>query len=327
MMATTKRSDDNNIVARDDQSSSSDDFSGDTFSIDSSITAYRIENGRRYHAYKDGTYWAPNDDRQNENLDISHHKYLLLLDGKLLLAPIRKDIKRVLDLGTGTGIWAIDFADEYPDAEIIGTDLSPIQPEMVPPNCRFEIDDARDEWTYPRDYFDLIHIRSLFGSIRDWPALYGQIYRHLKPGAFFEQMEVSIQFKSDDGTVTPGSPLRRWSTTFTKAGEMTGQSFAICETMTEAIKASGFVNVVETVYKAPLGGWPRDPKLRDLGRWGLLSFQQGIEGYAMALLTRVYQWNPTEVQVFLAEVRTALYDRSVHPYHEIRVVYAQKPDR
>lgn len=28
----------------------------DTTSIDSEITAYRFENGRRYHAYKDGAY-------------------------------------------------------------------------------------------------------------------------------------------------------------------------------------------------------------------------------------------------------------------------------
>lgn len=33
----------------------------------------------------------------------------------------------VIDIGTGTGIWAIDFADEHPESEVIGTDLSPIQ--------------------------------------------------------------------------------------------------------------------------------------------------------------------------------------------------------
>jgi methylase of polypeptide subunit release factors len=31
------------------------------------------------------------------------------------------------DVGTGTGIWAIDFADQYNNAEVTGTDLSPIQ--------------------------------------------------------------------------------------------------------------------------------------------------------------------------------------------------------
>lgn len=36
-----------------------------------------------------------------------------------------------LDIGTGTGIWAIDFADEHPETTVIGTDLSPIQPDSV----------------------------------------------------------------------------------------------------------------------------------------------------------------------------------------------------
>jgi methylase of polypeptide subunit release factors len=47
---------------------------------------------------------------------------LELLDGKLFLAPLRT-IHRVLDIGTGTGIWAIDFADAFPSAHVIGEDL------------------------------------------------------------------------------------------------------------------------------------------------------------------------------------------------------------
>ena len=59
--------------------------------------------------------------------------FILLLKGELHLAPI-KNPHRILDIGTGTGIWAIDMADRYPQAEIVGTDLSPIQPKWVPPN-------------------------------------------------------------------------------------------------------------------------------------------------------------------------------------------------
>ena len=54
----------------------------------------------------------------------------LILDNKLYLAPIEKNIQKVLDIGTGTGIWAIDFADEHPSATVIGTDISPIQPTV-----------------------------------------------------------------------------------------------------------------------------------------------------------------------------------------------------
>lgn len=44
-------------------------------------------------------------------MDLGHHIYNLTLRGELHLAPVGKDIQRVLDLGTGTGIWAIDFAE------------------------------------------------------------------------------------------------------------------------------------------------------------------------------------------------------------------------
>jgi ubiquinone/menaquinone biosynthesis C-methylase UbiE len=56
-----------------------------------------------------------------------HHIYNMLLEGRLHVAPLDKP-QRILDIGTGTGIWAIDIADQFPEAEVIGTDLSPIQP-------------------------------------------------------------------------------------------------------------------------------------------------------------------------------------------------------
>src|SRR5690348_4950580 len=107
----------------------------------------------------------------------SHHLFLLLQDGKLYSAPLAKDIERALDIGTGTGVWAIDFADEFTNTVVLGTDLSPIQHPLVPPNCIFEIDDCTDTWVYQENYFDYIHIRTLFGSIQDWDTLYSQAYR------------------------------------------------------------------------------------------------------------------------------------------------------
>lgn len=56
-----------------------------------------------------------------------------MLDNKLGLAPPNdpnSKAKRVLDVGTGTGIWAIDYADEHPEAKVVGVDLSPIQPDL-----------------------------------------------------------------------------------------------------------------------------------------------------------------------------------------------------
>ena len=51
----------------------------------------------------------PNDNDESDRLDMIHEMMLTLLDRDLFLAPIGDSPQRVVDLGTGTGIWAIDF--------------------------------------------------------------------------------------------------------------------------------------------------------------------------------------------------------------------------
>jgi hypothetical protein len=46
-----------------------------------------------------------------DRLDLLHHCLLLRTDGKLHYAPIDPNLQRVLDLATGTGIWAIDMGN------------------------------------------------------------------------------------------------------------------------------------------------------------------------------------------------------------------------
>ena len=41
-------------------------------------------------------------------LDLQHHLFLLTFHGKLFLAPINENPLHILDVGTGTGIWALD---------------------------------------------------------------------------------------------------------------------------------------------------------------------------------------------------------------------------
>jgi ubiquinone/menaquinone biosynthesis C-methylase UbiE len=192
----------------------------------------------------------------------------LLLDDKLFLAPIGPTpqvglwkhileaadcLKNVIDVGTGTGIWAMyvshvvidfvvdsyrrDFADKFPSAQVTGTDISDIQPSFVPPNCKFELDDAQLEWTFASNHFDFVHVRCLFGSIKDWPYLYEEIFRCTKPGGYIEQLEMSIEFKSDDDSLkTPGHIMPEWSKVFIDCGEEQGRTFKIADLMKDYIK-------------------------------------------------------------------------------------------
>lgn len=46
-----------------------------------------------------------------------------------------------------------------------------------PDNVEFMMDDAEQDWTFPESSFDFIHIRTLGGSLSDWPRLMGQCYK------------------------------------------------------------------------------------------------------------------------------------------------------
>ncbi|KAF5250221.1 hypothetical protein FOXYS1_14924 [Fusarium oxysporum] len=105
----------------DDDSAIGDDAASSTASINSSIMAYRTENGRTYHAFRESiNYVLPNDSSEQERLDLQHHLFTLTLGGKLYLSPIGDDkpLSRALDAGTGTGVWAIDFADAHPETQV-----------------------------------------------------------------------------------------------------------------------------------------------------------------------------------------------------------------
>lgn len=48
------------------------------------------------------------DQKETDRLDIMHKLTEVSLGGKLNLAPIPANAQRILDIGTGTGIWAIE---------------------------------------------------------------------------------------------------------------------------------------------------------------------------------------------------------------------------
>jgi hypothetical protein len=112
----------------------------ETTSLKSSIAKYREENGRTYHSYGSTEHWGPNDEAAQDQQDLSHHLWSLTLKGQLYLSPVSRP-SEILDLGTGTGIWVIEVAEQHPEAIVHGWDLSPIQPTWVPPNARFLVDD------------------------------------------------------------------------------------------------------------------------------------------------------------------------------------------
>ncbi|KAJ6102202.1 hypothetical protein N7486_004629 [Penicillium sp. IBT 16267x] len=247
----------------------------------------------------------------------------MLLKGELYSAPI-EDPKRILDLGTGTGIWAIDFADENPGADVIGIDLSPIQPSWVPSNLRFQIDDFEEPWSYSHP-FDYIHGRELEGAIRDHDKLFKRAFNNLTPNGWFEMASMEVTTDSDDGThlnarclVESVKNLRASSISF-------GKDINSVITWKERFEKAGFINVREDIYKLPQSPWPKDPKLKELGRYHQLNMLEAMPPYTFALFTRVLGWTRAEIEAILAGVRYELKDLSNHLYSRVHIVYGQRP--
>ncbi|QKX58229.1 uncharacterized protein TRUGW13939_05350 [Talaromyces rugulosus] len=293
-------------------------------SITSSIWNYKYENGRRYHSYREGEYLIPNDDQEQDRMDLLHHVYRLLLKGELNCAPITKDPRRVLDLGTGTGIWAIDFADQFPESEVIGNDLSPIQPQWTPPNVTFEIDDFEAEWPFSRP-FDYIHGRELAGSVKDFDALFAQAYKNLAPGGYFEMQSFRIEIFSDDGTLEKAPYTTQWTGLLKEASEKFGKLMTNMDEWPDKMTAAGFDDVTLRIIKVPMNPWPKDAKQKEIGRYMQVEQESAAPGYTNALLSRVLGWSKEEIDVLLARVVSELRDRSIHQYSKLYVIYGRKP--
>lgn len=93
--------------AASDAGYESDSASRASTSICSTVRDYEFENNRRYHRFQEGRYQFPNDEPEQEREDMKHAMIVHLCQGKLHYAPLESP-QKILDVGTGTGIWAID---------------------------------------------------------------------------------------------------------------------------------------------------------------------------------------------------------------------------
>ncbi|CAG9947092.1 unnamed protein product [Clonostachys rosea f. rosea IK726] len=309
-----------------------DDVQSSTASLSSTIYKFREENGRTYHAHKDGAYVAPNDQLEQERLDFQHALCLLTFDNRLYFAPLdQQPLRRVLDVGTGTGCWAIDFADDHPSATVVGIDLSPIQPSLVPPNVEFQVDDLEDDWTFSEP-FDYIYTRFMTVSFANWPRFFEQSMQHTTPGGWLEVVDILPPI-SDDGTMSPDTALYKWSNYLLEGTEKIGRPFGGTAKYKEQMQEAGYQNVVQHVYKWPQNRWPKDPKYKELGKsmtqhqctWTLENISSGLDAISSALFTRVLGWTKPELDVFLVQVRKDIKNPAIHAYWPIYVIYGQKP--
>ncbi|CAG8951124.1 hypothetical protein HYFRA_00006522 [Hymenoscyphus fraxineus] len=270
-------------------------------------------------------YNFPNDHNETDRLDFQYEILKYCFRDKNYFAPLN-DPREILDIGTGTGQWAIEMGDEFPDAQIQATDLSPIQPDTVPENVQFFIDDASEEdWALPPAYFDYIHTRVLLGCFEDFRDIIKRAFHYTKPGGYMESQEIMSTLYCDDGTMPSDWPFLEWNKYLDDAAMAADRPMRIGNKMKRWYQQAGFVDVQEKVYKLPVNPWPRDPHLKTLGKMQEANWLAGLNAISMGLFSRVFGWNKTEIEVYLVNVRKSISNKRVHAYNRVFVVWGRKP--
>ncbi|KAG8971716.1 hypothetical protein FRB90_010422, partial [Tulasnella sp. 427] len=165
-----------------------------------SVVSFRSEDER--NLYKDfygrtfsdhDRYFLPADGDEHSRLDRQHLLHLMYLDGLYPEKALVENALRpqdlppgILDVGTGSGRWALDMAKKFPHAEVVGLDLVPpvlVSEDEIPINCRFEVDDANFGLDQFENCFDLVHMRSADSGLKDLNGWFYDIARTMRPGA------------------------------------------------------------------------------------------------------------------------------------------------
>ncbi|KAF3019015.1 hypothetical protein E8E14_013185 [Neopestalotiopsis sp. 37M] len=314
------------------------------------------ESGRLYHGYKEGKYFIPNDAAEQDRLDLQHEVYRLLFDGWLALAPVSVPPKYVLDIATGTGIWAREFAEQNPSSYVIGSDLSAIQPETLLPNLAFTKDDAEDAWVFPRPprgssstnraaaegnsrpeqqekeeeatsdnmiSFDYVHLRLVFSCFNDPRIVIQRAFDNLRPGGWLEFQELMPKMHQANPSFQ-GDALKRWADGCGRGALAVGRDLYVADKYKGWMEEVGFVDVEEKRFVLPAHQWMQDPKMHTIGRFNQKNMLEGVRGAGWMML-KAAGMSPEEIELLISQVHSELMQRNNHVFSYVYVVYGRKP--
>lgn len=298
----------------------------------------------------------PNDEGEKVRLNTQHELSLLYLNGALFTSPfppssdsadVREERKlRVADLGTGTGIWATEFAHQYPGTEVVGFDLSlPSASYNTAPglhNVHFEVHDILLPWPSQGPAagpFDFIHGRQVLINLRDPDLALQRAWDNLQPGGLIEMAESWNPFISEleaegkDTSAATTPLLVEWHRQTVAATAKLGCDAAYAAKLPDTLRVLGFEDINVSDIKVPLGGWRVDGKelderTRKIDAGLRKMFVTGVPGMTTAMFVKGLGWSKESAMEYSARVikefqREDLGTQRI--YARVRRVRARKP--
>ncbi|KAK0672393.1 S-adenosyl-L-methionine-dependent methyltransferase [Cercophora samala] len=274
-------------------------------------------------------YLLPNDKQEKDRLDKQYILITKLLDGKLAWAPIHEP-RNVLDVCTGTGIWAIQFARQHPNAQVTGIDIDTITPAItpVPSNCTFQSSiDAQDgPWSFAPDVkFDFVHFRMILSCFTRPIQVFQSVYDNLSPGGYIEIQDLCVEIHSQDGSAS-GTSFEKIVDLYNKGALKSGVDMAKAKNYKNWLQEVGFVDVEEHLAEPglPTTGWHENERDREIGTQGGAAIQTFIEKGMPAYL-RAAGLDEAGLKELSEKAIAELGSGDVRAYYPFYVVYGRKP--
>lgn len=101
----------------------------------------------------------------------------------------------------------------------------------------------------------------------------------------------------DDGTLPLDGAMVRWFHEMQVAGTAVDRPLVMAGLVKQVYLEAGFVDVHERVFKMPTNGWPKDERLKEMGRMWERQFQAGLSGFSFWLFNRAFDRTPAQTEV------------------------------
>ena len=86
------------------------------------------------------------------------------------------------------------------------------------------------------------------------------------------------------------------------------------------------MGVLANILKVPIGAWPKDPDLKQIGRYELLQMFDAADSFTLGFFTRVLGFSVEKTQTIIEGVKQDLKNPRHHIYSHFHFVYGRKPE-
>ena len=201
----------------------------------------------------DSPYIVPWNMEEVNRLDFQHHLLRQALSGNYR-APIKRS-KNILDVGCGTGRWAQEIAQTFPDANVIGLDIfdppAEANTSTKPSNYQFVMADVLKGLPFSSYQFDFIHQRSLGCAIpaTRWLQVVNELVRVTRPGGMVELVEPDNTFQNAGPAC---SQVQQWIIAACQRRSIDPRE---ATQIAAYLQVAGLENVKAETFTLPVGQW------------------------------------------------------------------------